>query len=203
MGVRYLGFPMRSLGCALLAAAVVAVSPPASALTSVERARLAQGESIVEPTSLVRDDHRFVGGVAYRIVEADSAKLSQIVRTPERWRELLPRVANVELGAIDEHGRGHVRLTHKFGPFTGSYSVVIAFSDKGRSARFWIDRTQDNALQDGWGYMRLTPLPGGKTLVTWGVLFDLGDGVTRSLFESKLQRLSLEFPRRLAHAATH
>ena len=201
--MRYVSAPMRSLGCALLAAAVLAFSPSASALSSVEKARLAQGESIVEPTSLVRDDHRFDGGVSNNIADADAARLSQLIRTPERWRELLPRVSGVELGAIDEHGRGHVRLTHKFGPFTGSYSVVIAFSDKGRSARFWIDRSQENALSDGWGFVRLTELPGGKTLVTWGVLFDLGDGLTRSLFEAKIQRLALEFPRRLAHAATH
>jgi len=194
---------MRPLGSALVCAAILAVSSPASALSGLEKARLAHGESIVEPTTLLRDEHRFVGGVAYRIVDADVTRLSQIVRAPQRWRELLPRVTDVQLGRIDEHGRGHVRLTHGFGPFTGSYSVVIAFSDKGRSARFWIDKSQENALSDGWGFVRLTPLPGGKTLVTWGVLFDLGDGVTRSLFEAKIQRLALELPRRLAHAATH
>lgn len=194
---------MRPFGSVLLCTAMLAVSSPASALTGLEKARLAQGESIVEPTSLVRDEHRFVGGVAYRIVDADAARLSTIVRAPQRWRELLPRVTDVELEGVDAHGRGHVRLTHAFGPFSGSYSVVIAFSDKGHTARFWIDKTKENALSDGWGYVRLTPLPFGKTLVTWGVLFDLGDGVTRSLFENKIQRLALEFPRRLAHAATH
>jgi hypothetical protein len=199
----YVFAPMRPFGCALICTALLAVATPASALSGLEKARLAEGESIVEPATLLRDDHRFVGGVTYRVVDADAARLSQIIRSPERWRELLPRVSDVRLGRIDEHGRGHVRLTHSFGPFTGSYSVVIAFTDRGRSARFWIDKTEDNALSDGWGFMRLTPLPGGKTLVTWGVLFDLGDGVTRSLFESKIQRLALEFPRRLAHAATH
>jgi hypothetical protein len=197
------GPTMRSFSCALLAAAVTAVSPQASALTSAEQARLAKGESIVEPTTLDREDHRFVGGVAYRIVDADAARLSKIARTPERWRELLPRISKVELSGIDDHGRGHLRLTHTFGPFSGSYSVVIAFHDQGRAAQFWIDKSQENALQDGWGFVRLTPLPAGKTLVSWGVLFDLGDGITRSLFEPKIQRLALDFPSRLAHAATH
>ena len=199
----YVSGPMRPFGCALLASAVLAIASPASALSGLDKARLAQGESVVEPTTLRRDDHKFVGGVSYRIVDANEHAVSKIIRAPQRWRELLPRVTDVQLGKIDEHGRGHVRLTHAFGPFSGSYSVVIAFSDKGRSARFWIDKKQENALEDGWGYVRLTPLPGGKTLVTWGVLFDLGDGLTRSLFEGKIQRLALEFPRRLAHAATH
>ena len=59
----------------------------------------------------------------------------------------------------------------------------------------------DNDLADGWGYLRLTPLPAGKTLVTWAVLFDVGEGVTRALFEAKMQRAALDVPRRLAHAA--
>ncbi|MBI2393159.1 MAG: SRPBCC family protein [Deltaproteobacteria bacterium] len=199
---------MRLLGCVLGCAVVlVAALPlserPAHALSALEKARLAQGESVVEPTTYARHGGRYVGGVAYRIVDADAQHLSSIVRSPKRWRELLPKVTDVELGGIDAQGRGHVRLTHGVGPFSGSYSILIAFSEKGQHARFWVDRSQENDIADGWGFIRLTPLPLGKTLVTWGVLVDVGDGLFRTLFEGKIQRSALDFPRRLAHAAAH
>jgi hypothetical protein len=74
------------------------------------------------------------------------------------------------------------------------------FGEKGRFGRFWLDPSADNALEDAWGFIRLTPLPNGRTLVTYGLLFDLGSGVIRALFEGKIRKAALEYPRRLAYA---
>jgi hypothetical protein len=184
-----------------MAAAIFAYASNAHAFTSVENERLARRESIVEPTTLQKGGGRFVGGLAYRIIDADADHISKVFRTPARWTEVLPRVREAELVKVDEKGQAHVRVTHQFGLFRGSYDLVVAFTEQGRFGRFWIDQHGDNDLVDGWGYLRLTPLPAGKTLVTWAVLFDVGEGVTRALFEAKMQRAALDVPRRLAHAA--
>ncbi len=190
---------MRRLAATVLVASL-AFAPSAHAFTDVEKARLATGESIVEPTTHFKSGQRFVGGVAYRVVDADADRVSKVFRTPSRWVELLPRARDVQLTKIDDNGQAHVRVTHQFGLFSASYDVIVAFTDQGRFGRFWIDQHGDNDLVDGWGYLRLTPLPAGKTLVTWAVLFDVGEGVTRALFEAKMQRAALDVPRRLAHA---
>jgi hypothetical protein len=190
----------RRLRC-LVAVATLAVAPNAHALSPVEQARLAQGDSVIENTVLLRNGQRFVGGVAYRIVDADADRLSRIFRTPAQWAVLLPRVSAVQLTKIDPNGMAHVRVTHAFGLFSGTYDIILAFTDQGRYGRFWIDQHGDNDLVDGWGFIRFTPLPAGRTLVTWAVLFDLGGGVTRALFEAKMQGAALDVPRRLAHAA--
>ncbi len=192
------------IGRAAIAGTVIAsllLATPAHALTPNEKARLARGETLAEPTTYHRNGGRFVGGVSYRIVDADAARLSAMLRTPKTWASLLPRVSDVSLLAVEKNGHAHLRITHAFGPFRGAYEVVLAFTDQGRYGRFWVNRTADNDLVDGWGFVRLTPLPMGKTLVTWAVLFDLGDGVTRSMFESKMQRAALDVPRRLSNAA--
>lgn len=183
-----------------MVAASLAFAPSASALTDADKARLAKRESVIEPTTHVKNGQRFVGGVVYRIVDADADHVSKIFRTPGRWVDVLPRARDVELLRIDEKGQAHVRVRHQFGLFSGSYDVIVAFTDQGRFGRFWIDQHGDNDLLDGWGFLRLTPLPAGKTLVTWAVLFDVGEGVTRALFEAKMQRAALDVPRRLAHA---
>lgn len=183
--------------------AIVCAAPRADALSKIDRQRLASGESVNAPTVHEKDGRRFVGGLSYRIVDADVERVSRIVRDPKRFPELFPRLHSASLLRVDDAGRAWIRFEHALGPVRGGYTAVLACTEKGRHCKFRLDRQFDNALDDGWGFVRLTPLPGGRTLVTWGVLFDLGGGMIRLLFESKIQRAALDFPRRLAHAAAH
>jgi ribosome-associated toxin RatA of RatAB toxin-antitoxin module len=196
-----------SASCALfvlLAITATCVAPEASArsdLSASERAHLAAGGTVIEESVVERDGRRFVGGVAYRIVDADVSRLSTIVRDPRRYRELFPHLAEARLLSIDERGQAKIRFDHANGPFHAGYVARVSFSDRGRAGRFRIDRGAPSSLQDGWGFVRLTELPGHRTLVTFGVLFDLGGGLVRLLFEKKIQRAALGFPDRLADAA--
>ncbi len=190
-----------AIAAALVAPTFVARDADGAKLSSTEKLRLARGEMLVEPTTLERDGHHFVGGVSYRIVDADWSRLSRILRDTRRYPELFPRTKSAVLERVDKAGRAHVRFTHGMGIFSGSYSAVLAFQDRGRYCWFHVDRGADNVIEDGWGFIRLTPLPGGRTLVTYGVVFDLGDSPLRGLFEAKIQRAALDFPRRLADAA--
>ncbi len=187
----------------LAALTILSAAPRADALSKHEQSRLAAGESVQAPTALEKDGRRFVGGLSYRVIDADVDRVSRIVRDPRRFPELFPRLESASLLRVDERGRAWVRFEHAVGPVRGGYTAVLSCTEQGRHCRFRLDRQFDNSLDDGWGFVRLTPLPGGRTLVTWGVLFDLGGGMMRLLFESKIQRAALDFPRRLAHAAAH
>jgi hypothetical protein len=182
----------------LAIAALIFLSRPASAFTASEEARLANHETVVHPMT----QGSFVGGLAYRVVEADSDLLSRIMRDPRYFRSLFARCESATLTRVEPSGRAHVRFVHSFGPFRGAYSASIACRDKGTYCSFQIDKGEDNALEDGHGFIRLTRMKDKQTLVTYGVLFDLGDGVTRSLFETRIRNAALDFPRRLADAAS-
>jgi hypothetical protein len=190
---------------ALGAALVFVPAPTRAALAPDEVARLMNGEAIVEETVIERNDRRFVGGLSYLVVEADAARLSTLARDVRRFAQLLPHVSDAKLLGLTPAGRAKVRVTHEVGPFHGGYTIVIGFEDEGRLGRFWIDRTADNDVDDAWGFVRLTPLAptakGDRTLVTYAILFDLGPGVLRTMFESRIQKAALDYPRRLADAA--
>lgn len=194
--------PPRWLGAASLALALTALGPrrASAAFSPDQQARLDAGELVVEPLEYSLGDRKFVGGVSYTVATAPIEQLSVAMRDPTRLSELLPSVEKVELLSVSKTGVGRVRVTHKLGFTRGSYTILCLFHDAGRLGRFWVDPTADNAVDDAWGYMRLTPLPGGRTLVTFALLFDLGPGMLRALFERRIQRLALEYPRRLAHA---
>lgn len=196
---------MRSALAATVALVATALAAPAGASFSADQAAdLARGTSIVEPVDYGHGDHRFVGGVSYLVVDDDVAHLSSIARDVTRFRELLPNVVDARLVSIAPSGKAKVRVVHAVGPMRGAYTLDIAFSEEGRVGRFYLDKKADNSIDDAWGFVRFTPLSGGKrTLVTWGVLFDLGPGILRSMFESRIRRAALSYPSRLANAAKH
>jgi hypothetical protein len=196
--------PAPALLLGLVVALSAAATPrPARASFSAEQAdALAHGQLVTEELDYQKGDHRFVGGVSYIVVNAKAERLSAIARDVTRFPELFPHVRSATMLGVSASGVAKVHLVHQLGPVSGGYTVKIAFSDGGMTGRFWIDTTADNVLEDAWGFVRLTPVDGGaRTLVSYGVLFDLGAGILRGLFERRIQRAALSYPRRLADAA--
>ena len=188
--------------------AAIATNAPAVAddFTPEERASLEHGGEVVQLLDYARGAHRYVGGLSYRVVSASPDALSTILRDVSRYAELFTNLSSATLQSISPTGLARVRVEHKFGPFSGGYTLMLAFTDEGKLGRFWVDATDPGVLGDGWGFFRLTPLaPGGagevRTLVTYAVLFELSSSVLRTMFEPRIQRIALSFPSRLADAA--
>ena len=185
-------------------AVVIATTPSArAAFSTEERAKLARGELVVQELDLARGDGHYVGGLAYEIVDVDWKRLSAITRDVTRFAELLPHVTSAKLLGIDELGVARVRVEHAVGPFKGGYTTKIAFSEGGMRARFFLDSSAQNDVEAAWGFVRFTPIDGGaRTLVTYAILFDLGQGFL-SMFESRIRTAALSYPSKLADAALH
>jgi hypothetical protein len=188
---------------AVVAIAIASVAAPARASFSADEERtLDEGGSVVHTLTYARGDHRYVGGIAYRIVDRPADQLSRIARDVSRSRDLLPNVVDARLVSLDGNGVAIVSFEHAIGPFSGSYTLAVQFSEGGNLGRFWIQPTPDGVVADGWGFVRLTTLATpSRTLVTYALLFELDEGIVRTLFETRIRNLALEFPTRLAHAA--
>jgi hypothetical protein len=193
----------------LLLASAVAVAfalSPASAARADEdaaaNAAIARGELVISTTRYEPSDrNHFVGGVSYLVVDLPAEQLSRVARDVSRAGELLPQVESAKLLSIGPTGIARVHLTHKLGVAHGGYTVQMMFTEHGLFGRFWLERTEDSALVDGWGFIRLQPLGPSRTLITYGLLFDLGDGFLRTFFETRIRDAALRYPERLAAAA--
>jgi hypothetical protein len=76
------------------------------------------------------------------------------------------------------------------------YTVRVRRSS--HEARFWLDPTRPHGIDDAWGFFRYEPFvtPSGEehVLLTYGVLVDVGPGIVRELFESRLRTALLSVP---------
>lgn len=163
----------------------------ADGLNATEANRLLRGETVARTQDLQRWHRRYVGGVTYKILDASTSDLASLLDDVSSWRRFLPKTRDVQrVGAAGEDPL--VRVTH------GSALVQVGYTlrvhHEGNVVRFWMDPSRAHDIEDVWGFFRAEPMGDGRTLVTYGILIDMGDGILRDMFEPRVRELALEVP---------
>lgn len=195
--------PSRGVGRALLAAAALLVAAPGVArsdeLSATERARLARGETVTRPVTIEGDDRRYVGGLTYAVLDASVSELQEIFEDVAAYRHLLPRTKHATL--VGRAGQDDlVELRQGNAVFEARYTLRVRHEPWRREVHFWLVPSRPHDVRDAWGFFHVDPLPTGegtsgpRSLVTYGVLVDLGPGLVRDLFEERLRTVLLSTP---------
>jgi hypothetical protein len=188
---------VRLVGIAFVAALALAPgSARADGLSRGESDRLLRGDTVARTQQVLRGEHRYVGGVAYTIVDAGLDDLASLLDDVRSWRRFLPKTRDAQ--QVGSAGADPlVEITH------GSPLVKVAYTLRvrrdGNVVRFWMDRSRPHDIDDAWGFFRAEPMPDGRTLLTYGILIDMGNGLLRDMFEDRVQELALEVPDRVRH----
>lgn len=161
------------------------------------------GETIVREQTLTSDDdedHRWIGGVAYTVVDATPGEIFSLMGDEAAFAQILPRVKSAR--RIDGNGDDqHVAITQGTSVVTASYVLHVRKYATESTIRFWLDPSHPHAIDDAWGFVRATPIAtaGGetKTLVTYGALIDIGPGIVRAFYEERLRAAMLSVPQLL------
>jgi hypothetical protein len=169
-------------------------------LNRVERRELRAGEVVERPMSFEEGEGSFVGGVSYQLVNAEPAVVLAELSTVDNLPHMLPFTLAAEVVQRSSQAT-FVELTQGKAPFVGRYTVQLV--REGDQLSFWLDRDRPSNVDDLWGYFRVRPFDDGKTLLTVAIALDLGPGVTRWLFEDKIQRVVLSTPQKIRHFVEH
>jgi hypothetical protein len=166
----------------------------ADGLSLAETEHLLRGDTVARAQQMQRAEHRFVGGVTYTILDARIDDLASLLDDVRSWRRFLPKTRDANrVGTAGSDAL--VELTH------GSALVRVAYTlrvhREGNVVRFWMDRSHSHDIEDVWGFFRAEPMPDGRTLMTYGILIDMGGGLLRDMFEGRVQELALEVPDRV------
>ena len=188
-------------GAIALSHALTAGNARADALTIEESGRLARGETVSRLQTTERNDHRYVGGVTYTVIDSSPDEMASLLDDVSSYRHLLPKTKSARLVGT-KSGDALIELRQGNAVFETSYTVRVhrepsSGDASGRSAtvRFWLDPSQPHGIDDAWGFFRVDVLPEpGKVLLTYGVLVDMGEGIGRMLFEEKVRGLMLSVP---------
>ena len=186
---------LRLLGLAAAAAFVLTGGTArADGLSRAETERLLRGDTVARTQQMQRAERRYVGGVTYTIVDAGIDDLASLLDDVRAWRRFLPKTRDARrVGSADSDAL--VEVTHGSALLRVAYTLRV--HREGNVVRFWMDPSRSHDIEDAWGFFRAEPMPDGRTLMTYGILIDMGSGLLRDLFEGRVQEAALEVPDRV------
>ena len=198
--VRLLSTVTAALSSAFLGLATAS----AATLSQDEIRHLESGASVVREQTIERGDGRYVGGIVYAIVNASPAEVERLFDDHANWNRILPKTRSARtLESHSETGESTVELHQGTALVQASYALRIRKhvdqagegpGPKGRGIDFWLDQGRPHSIDDAWGFFRYEDIGGGRLLLRYGILVDMGSGILRELFEERLRRVMLSVP---------
>jgi hypothetical protein len=197
---------MRRAAAQLLPACLIALSvafparaepaPTTLPLSSRELDTLKAGGLLARALNFDQGGGHYVGGVSYQVVDASPELVLAVLSDVRNWPEALPRTKRAQLIEGAAAGLSRVELVQGGSVVQARYTVVLERAEAG-TIRFWLDPSRPHDIEDAWGFFRVQPLPGGRSLITVGAALDVGDGLVRLLFEDKVAQMMLGAPRQI------
>ncbi|MCC7537942.1 MAG: SRPBCC family protein [Deltaproteobacteria bacterium] len=157
-----------------------------------ERRRMERGELVVRPEVRVIRGQRHVGGAAWVVIDATPDAVWRAALDYPRWVRFMPRL--VEVHVARRGARASLRLRHELGPVSARYALDLRVDDAQRDLEFALDRAQPHDIDAAYGFFRILPHGTRRTLVVFGGMVDVGDGLVRLLFEERIHHWSLRVP---------
>ncbi len=186
-------------GSLLVCAASLATSNArAEGLTADETARLDRGEMVSRPVTLEGEESRYVGGVTYAVVQASVSEIQELFEDVSSYAHVLPRTKRASL--VGRRGLDQlVELRQGNAVIDARYTLRVRHEAWRRDVRFWLEPSRPHDIRDAWGYFHVDPLPDSasgvpRSLVTYGILVDVGPGIVRELFEERVRAVVLSAP---------
>ncbi|MGH7438300.1 MAG: hypothetical protein ACRENE_21665 [Polyangiaceae bacterium] len=173
----------------------------ADGLTSGETARLFRGGAVVRTAQVERWGRRYVGGMSYAVVDARARDVSALIDDVGTWQKILPKTRSARvIGFAGDDPL--VSVTHGTAFVQATYTIRV--HREGSVVRFWLDTSHHHDIEDIWGFLRIEPVAPhgddaeeGHALVSYGIMVDMGPGLMRDLFESRVRDLALTVPGRV------
>lgn len=188
--MRYFGIPL-----ALLASLVLASAPlRADGLSAPEIETLFRGQTVARKQTLERGGRHYVGGVTYALLDANADDVARLFDSADAWRRVLPETRSTRpVGTVDDDSL--IEVTHGNAILQVTYTMRV--HREPRSAHFRLEPRRRHDIEDVWGFLRAEPLADGRTILTYGVLIDMGPGLLRDLFEDRMRETALTVPERM------
>lgn len=179
---------------ALVASVAAAQRPSAGApFTPEERQRLLAGELVRRPESRREGAFSYIGGTSWVRVQAPRERVWEVINDVSLYPRLIPGVSTARV--IEEAGSRRVLLLrHTYSFVSASYHASVRADRRHWTIEFELDRSRPHDIRDGRGFITLDRYGRGETIVTWGVMADVGSGIITGVFAPVIYDWILRVP---------
>jgi ribosome-associated toxin RatA of RatAB toxin-antitoxin module len=186
--------PTLALVLVLAAIASGASASLVSGLTRDESRRLEAGQLVVRPAEREKGSLRLLGGTSYQVIDVGPELVWAALLDTTRYPRMMPRVIEARVVDETEHERTVFMRQGAEGFVEKRYYLKVRLDRTRRDMTFVVDHRRPHDLDAAWGFYSVRPHAGGRTLLTYGVMADVGDGLLASLLGGSLQEWMLKAP---------
>jgi carbon monoxide dehydrogenase subunit G len=158
-----------------------------------ERQRLRAGELVVRNVARREGRYRMVGGTSWQRVHAPVEEVWETILDTSAYPRLIPALERAELVRDDDDAR-LLHMHHRVSFASASYFARVTIDAERHHMRFDLDRSRPHDLRAGRGFISLSPYR-SDTIVSWGVLADVGGGLMGDVVGPLLHDWMLAVPR--------
>lgn len=143
-----------------------------------------------------RGSLKLIGGQSWQIIDVPIDVAWQAVSDLSSYKSIIPLAteSNVmnRVGDVSE-----LAIRQQWGPVDVRYVLQTTLDPDRRALVFRIDHSKAHDIRAGWGFIRVRPYKKTQTLVSFGALVDIGDGVFVSIIRPAVRKDLLRIPSRL------
>ena len=162
-------------------------------LTDEDKKLLVAGELVTKQKNEQRGSLKLIGGQSWQIVNVPVDVAWQALTDLPQYKQFIPLATESDV----KHQAGNeadLAMRQQWGPIDIRYVFQTTLEPDHRSVVFRVDHSQDHDIRAGWGFMRVRRFKGDRTLVSFGALVDIGDGIFVSIIRPAVRRDLLRIP---------
>jgi ribosome-associated toxin RatA of RatAB toxin-antitoxin module len=162
-------------------------------LTDEDKKLLATGELVMKQKNEQQGSLKLIGGQSWQIIDVPIDIAWRAMADLPRYKHFIPLATETEV----QHRAGDeadLAVRQEWGPIDVRYVLQATLESDRRTLVFRVDHSQQHDIRAGWGFMRVRSYKGNRTLVSFGALVDIGDGVFVSIIRPAVRKDLLRIP---------
>ena len=188
---------LASVYAAAIAHQARAVAKDAGAsLTKEDKALLETGALVTKATEEQRGELQLFGGQSWQILNVPPKVAWRAITDFAKYKEVIPAATETR----PQRAKGNkvdLAIRQQKGPIDVQYVMRMTKKPERGLVLFRLDPTQSGTLRAGWGFVRVRPWKdGSRTLLSFGALVDIGDGMFVAIIKPAVRKHLLRLPER-------
>lgn len=162
--------------------------------TALERAQLEAGELVQRPAERRQGSLELLGGSSWQVIDAAPETVWQALLDTPHYPRMMPQVLEARLVRDDTTKRTVFMRQGASGFMEKHYYLDVRIDEARRDITFSIDQQRPHDLRAAYGFYTVRPYKGRRTLLAYGVMADIGDGLLVGLVRDEVHEWMLKTP---------
>lgn len=188
------GASLTALLLVLALAASASAGIGGSAFSDDEWRKLEAGELVARKQAARRNGLDLIGGSSWQVIDASPDVVFSALLDTHRYPRMMPQVLEAKLVASRNSERTVFVRQGQKGISEKRYYLRVNIDEPKRDITFSVDDKRPHDLRAAWGFYTVRPFKGGKTLLAYGIMADLGGGLLSNVFADEIHEWMLKTP---------